>query len=117
MEKLIAILFLTREVSHRLHLKTKTYAHHMALNTLYDDIIDIADELAEGYQGKYGVMQDIPYLTWERDMDDTKTIEYLLAMYEKARKNCCMDDSYLQNIMDSATQLYRSTLYKLTNLR
>ena len=42
MEKLIAVLFLTREVAHRLHLKTKTYAHHMALGSLYEDVVEIA---------------------------------------------------------------------------
>lgn len=38
--RLIAILFLSREVAHRAHLNTKSYAQHMALGSFYDDIID-----------------------------------------------------------------------------
>ena len=51
MGELIAILFLAREIAHREHLKTRSFAAHMALNEFYNDIVERADAIAESYQG------------------------------------------------------------------
>ena len=49
--KAIGIMFAGRTVTHIQHLKTKSYAEHKALNEFYDEIIDLADGLAEATQG------------------------------------------------------------------
>ncbi len=43
---LIATLLLARDITHREHLKTRSYAQHMALGDFYTGIVDLADSLA-----------------------------------------------------------------------
>ena len=40
MEQLISLFFLARDIAHKEHLRTDSYARHMALGSFYDDIID-----------------------------------------------------------------------------
>jgi Family of unknown function (DUF5856) len=60
MEEIIGILFYARTIAHLEHLRTKSYAQHVALNTFYDEVVDLADKLSEAYQGCEGIMKDIP---------------------------------------------------------
>ena len=57
---LIALLFLARDLTHRAHLKTNSYAQHVALNEFYDAIVGFADTFAETYQGMKGIIANIP---------------------------------------------------------
>ena len=41
----VGALFLARDVAHSVHLNTRSYAKHKALNEFYDEIIDLADGL------------------------------------------------------------------------
>lgn len=54
--RLIAIMFLSRDVAHREHLRTQSYAQHMALGSFYEGIIDRADAIAEAYQGRHEII-------------------------------------------------------------
>ena len=49
-------LFLARNVAHSVHLNTRNYAKHVALQGFYDGIIDLADQFAEASQGRHGLM-------------------------------------------------------------
>ena len=62
MENLIATLFLARELAHREHLRTRSYAAHIALSDFYEGIIDRADAIAEAYQGGFELLGEIPIL-------------------------------------------------------
>ena len=55
----IGQLFLARDVAHSVHLNTRSFSKHMALNTFYDSIIDHADAFAEAYQGRHGLIGPI----------------------------------------------------------
>jgi len=114
---LIAILFLSREITHREHLKTDSYAQHMALGSFYEDIIGLADSLAEAYQGRVGRITDIPYLGGNTKGEIVQILKKLLEKVEEERKVCCPDDSTIQNIIDEVIALYLSTIYKLTFLK
>ena len=110
---IIAILFLSREQAHREHLKTKSYAAHVALGDFYTGIVDIADDFAETYQGLYGVLPDIPYLPASAGNMDV-VLESHLATIENDRQSLSENqDKPLQNIIYNACGLYASTLYKL----
>ena len=61
--KIVAVLFLARDLAHREHLTTTSYAQHIALGDFYPAVIDLADRLAEACQGRHGLMQDIPLLS------------------------------------------------------
>ena len=113
---LIAVLFLSREITHREHLKTKSYAQHMALGSFYEEIIGLADSLAETYQGRVGRIEDIPYLGGTSG-DIVEILKRLLSKVEEGRKECCPEDSTIQNIIDEIIALYLSTIFKLTFLK
>lgn len=118
MGELIALLFLSRDLAHREHLRTKSFAQHMALGDFYDAVVDVADELAETYQGRHGIIDKIPLL--ENDATGTidKVLETHLKWIEDNRYEAVdKADTALQNIIDEAVALYLRTLYKLRNLK
>lgn len=116
--RLIAILFLSREIAHREHLRTQSYAQHIALNEFYDAIVDRADAIAEAYQGRHGLIKDIPILDNDLSGAIDDVLEKLLKMVEKIRYTAVeKDDTAIQNLIDEAVAQFLSTLYKLRNLK
>jgi hypothetical protein len=114
----IALLFLSREVAHRAHLATTSYSQHMALGAFYEGIVPLVDTLAEAYQGRNGLIDDIPILDRESPADILETLTTHLAWVEANRYEAApKEDSTLQNIIDEIISLYLSTLYKLKNLK
>lgn len=110
----VGMMFLARDVAHSAHLNTRSYAKHVALNTFYDEIIDLADKFAEAYQGKYGLIGPITLMSAKKTNNVVDFLEGQLDDLEKMRyevveKEC----TPLQNIIDEIFGLYYSTLYKL----
>ncbi len=110
----VGMMFLARDVAHSAHLNTRSYAKHVALNTFYDEIIDLADKFAEAYQGKYGLIGPISLMSAKKTNNVVDFLEGQLDDLEKMRyevveKEC----TPLQNIIDEIFGLYYSTLYKL----
>lgn len=124
MEDLIATLFLSREFAHRRHLAVTgagSYAAHKALGAFYDRIVDRADAIAEAYQGRHGLMDEIPYLDGpkgKKSIAATATwLEGQLDKIEEMRYDCCpKTDTAIQNLIDEAIATYLSVIYKLRNL-
>jgi len=116
--EMISLLLHSRNQTHILHLQTKSYAEHKALNDYYDGIVGLVDGLVESYQGKYGIISG--YKSY--DISDYKstesTIKYLSELCDKVTKlrKCC-DDSWIQNQIDNVCELINSTLYKLRFLK
>lgn len=113
-EKFIGTLFLARDVAHSIHLNTRSFAKHSALNTFYDEIVDLADKFAEAYQGKYGLIGPIALMSAKKTNNIVEfledQVEELMKMrYDVVEKEC----TPLQNIIDEILGLYYSTLYKL----
>lgn len=118
MERLIAILFLSRDLAHRAHLRTTSYAQHKALGSFYDGIVDLADSLAEAYQGRNGLMKDIPLLEDDEEGDIADVLQSYMDIIEDTRyKAVPKEDSPIQNKIDEVVGLYLTTLYKLRNLK
>ena len=115
----LGIMFLSRDVAHRAHWRTKSYSQHVALAGFYDGIVDKADAIAEAYQGRYHIISDVPILGDEGEQEDiAECLQSHLDDLEKLRYMCCdKEDTPLQNLIDSAIELYLSTLYKLRNLK
>ena len=114
MEHLMSLLFLARDLAHREHLKTKSYAQHKALGNFYKGIIENADAIAEAYQGQYGLMKNIEILGYK---DSKEIIIELQAQVKWIKDNrykiCEKDDTPVQNLIDAAVETYLSALYKL----
>lgn len=113
-EVFIGQLFLARDVAHSVHLNTRSFAKHMALQAFYEGIIDLADKLAEAYQGRYGLIGPIELQTAKKTGNIVDFLESQLSELEEIRyKVIDKKDTALHNIVDEIVGLYLSTLYKL----
>ena len=108
---LIGHLFLERDVAHSVHLNTRSYAKHKALGKFYPAVVDLADTLAEAYQGRYGLIGPITLHSAEKTNNIVDFLEDSLKKIKKEREE--YDDTAIQNIIDEIEGLYLSTLYKL----
>jgi len=110
----VGMLFLARDVAHSVHLNTRSFAKHMALQGFYEEIVGLADSFAEAYQGKHGLMGPISLMSAKKT---TNIVEFLqdqvdeieAERYKVVDKDC----TPLHNIIDEILALYLSTLYKL----
>lgn len=110
----VGTLFLARDVAHSVHLNTRSFAKHSALNSFYDEIVDLADKFAEAYQGRHGLIGPISLMSAKKTTNIVEFLEDSLADIEKCRYEVCdKSDTPLQNIIDEVVGLYLSTLYKL----
>jgi DNA-binding ferritin-like protein len=110
----VGILFLARDVTHSVHLNTRSYSKHKALQKFYESIIELADNFAEAYQGRHGLMGPISLQSAKKT---TNVIDFLQNQLEEIEadryKVCDETDSAIQNLIDEIIALYLSTLYKL----
>jgi len=110
----VAILFLARDVTHSVHLNTRSYSKHKALNKFYDEIIEVADDFAEAYQGRHGLIGPISLMSAKKTSNVIEFLEGQLAEIESVRYDVCdKADTSMQQLIDNIIQLYLSTLYKL----
>ena len=107
-------LFLARDVAHSVHLNTRSFSKHMALNTFYDEIIDHADAFAEAYQGRHGLIGPITLHSAKKTANIIEFLQDSLDQIEAARYDVVpKTDSSLQQLIDNIVELYLTTLYKL----
>jgi hypothetical protein len=110
----VGALFLARDVAHSVHLNTRSFSKHSALNEFYDDIVELADKFAEAYQGRHGLIGPISLMSAKKTGNITEFLEDSLSEIEKCRYEVCdKTDTPLQNIIDEIVGRYLSTLYKL----
>ena len=108
----------SRNQAHVFHLQTKSYAEHIALNAYYDAVVPLFDGIVESYQGKYGIIKNFKTFKVEQYKNNIKTISYfesLLDIIDNNRES--VDDSYIQNQIDTVQELINSTIYKLKFLK
>ena len=110
----VGILFLARDVTHSVHLNTRSYSKHKALNKFYDEIIEVADDFAEAYQGRHGLIGPISLMSAKKTSNVIEFLEGQLAEIESVRYDVCdKADTSMQQLIDNIIQLYLSTLYNL----
>ena len=110
----VGTLFLARDVAHSVHLNTRSFAKHSALNSFYDEVVELADKFAEAYQGRHGLIGPISLMSAKKTTNIIEFLEDSLADIEKMRYEVVeKTDTSLQNIIDEIVGLYLSTLYKL----
>jgi len=110
----VGMMFLARDVTHSVHLNTRSYAKHKALQKFYENIIDLADSFAEAYQGRHGLIGPIGLQSAQKTTNVVEFLENQLEEIEKCRYEVCeKTDTPLQNLIDGIVELYLSTLYKL----
>jgi hypothetical protein len=110
----VGMLFLARDVAHSVHLNTRSFSKHMALNTFYDGIVDLADKFAEAYQGRHGLIGPISLMSAKNTSNILDFLQGQMDEIDKVRYEVCdKTDTPLQNIIDEISGLYLSTIYKL----
>ena len=110
----VGMLFLARDVTHSVHLNTRSYAKHKALQKFYENIIDLADGFAEAYQGRHGLIGPISLMSAKKTGNVVEFLQDQLDEIEAGRYDVCKkEDTPLQNLIDGIIELYLSTLYKL----
>ena len=113
-DKFLGMLFLARDVTHSVHLNTRSFAKHQALGGFYDEIIDLADKFAEMYQGKYGLIGPIALMSAKKTSNIVEFLEDQAAEIESIRYDVVdRECTPLQNVIDEIVGLYYTTLYKL----
>ena len=110
----VGMLFLARDVTHSVHLNTRSYAKHKALQKFYEDIIDHADAFAEAYNGRHGLIGGISLQSHNKTANVIDFLQNQLDEIEAARYDVVdRKDTSLQQLIDNIVELYLTTLYKL----
>ena len=110
----VGMLFLARDVTHSVHLNTRSYAKHVALQGFYDEIVELADGFAEAYQGRHGLIGPISLMSAKKTTNVVEFLQDQLEEIEKCRYEVCdKTDTPLQNLIDGIVELYLKTVYKL----
>jgi DNA-binding ferritin-like protein len=123
MEELASILFHSRTQAHVFHLGVSgagAYAAHVALQGYYEEIVGLTDALVESFQGKNGLIEFKQVAGIDNNCDTRNIIAYfdkLIAIVKTLRQAPDLQDSYLQNQIDTVEELIYSTKYKLINLQ
>lgn len=102
--------------AHILHLRSTSYAEHMALGTFYEELPDLVDSLAEAMQGNAQELLTFP-IDYYAPADTALEELTQLQEYVKQERANVMQDSEIQNIIDEIATLIDSTTYKLRFLR
>jgi len=110
----IGLLFLARDVAHSVHLNTRSYATHKALEEFYSPLPDLADRFAETYQGHHGLIGPVALQSAEKNNDIVEFLQGQVEALNKGRYEVC-DESFtpIQNIIDEIIAHYLRALYKL----
>ena len=117
-EQLIARVFYARNLAHWSHWRATgkgSYAKHKALGNFYDDVIDELDDLVEAYQGAYDLVGSIPAET-SKKTEILAVLEDDAGWIEEHHEEICGGNRAVANLIDSLTDTYLSTIYKLRNL-
>ncbi len=121
MEELASLLLESRTQTHSFHLGVRgvgAHSAHLALGDYYDSIGDLIDGLVETYQGKEGLIQLSGIGVLDKNNDIKNIINYfekLCTMVAKLRQNPKLQDSWIQNDIDTVVSLLYKTKYKLVN--
>jgi len=116
--RFIVCLFAARDKAHTLHLATKLFSKHVALNELYDLLLEFADKMAETYQGKYGILSiNIPAADMFNQDDEISFVAALTDWLNGPARSLIGTDDFIINLFEELLgEVYRIK-YKLENLK
>ena len=101
-------------MTHSVHLNTRSFSKHTALNIFYERIIGAADDFAESYQGRHGLIGPITLHSASKTSNIIEFLEDSLKQIENARYEVAdKTDTSLQQLIDNIIEIYLRTLYKL----
>ncbi len=116
----IGTLMQSRNQAHIYHLQASgegSYAAHKALQTYYETIIDLIDEIVESYQGRYGILSGYAMSGQLKEDNAYYMYFHALSQFVEKIRTQCPQDSFIQNEIDNVVKLIESTKYKLKFLQ
>ena len=115
----ISCIFAARDKAHKLHLGTKSYAHHMALNELYVLLAEYGDKMTETWQGKHGITTiGVPASVGVFDQPYANTfIQTFTDWLENKGRLLIGTDSFIINQFEELIGEVFRIKYKLDNLQ
>lgn len=117
-EQLITRTFQARDIAHRAHWKTRSFAEHMALGEFYDQVIDKIDDIVETYQGEFGLVGAFGVKV--EAMGNTDIVKFLQGESDwimENRGSIADGSTAIENLLDNLLETYGRTIYKLVNLK
>lgn len=93
-----------------------SYAKHVALGELYDEITDKLDYFVEVYQGAFGIVDGIE-IPESDNTDIMPRIQREISWIQTNREKIAGEVSALENILDDIVGVYLHKYYKLENLK
>lgn len=118
-EYIKAKLFSLHNSAHSLHLDTRSFAEHSALNTLYTELVEYKDKICEllmGYQKGKRIgnqkLDELPTYSQEAVNQLVKDgMSFSKELYEWAEEKGYCD---VENTAQALSGLFSQTLYRLT---
>lgn len=103
---------------HYLHLKSTSYAQHVALGDLYDALPGAVDGLVEVWQGRYQTLLEYPTQGVTSPSDP---LDFVLKLHGYVINNrysfAPIEDTEIQNMIDDLIATLGKTAYKLKFLK
>lgn len=115
--ELVARCFDARTVAHFAHLRTRSYAEHMALGEFYDAIGEAGDRFAECCMGVEGFITEYPVI---RPDASASMVEYLPRLHgwvTEHRTECADGSTELANLIDEILAVIDKAFYRLKFLK
>jgi len=116
--ELLITLLNAATVGHVLHLQSRIYSEHKALQGFYQGLPDLVDGVIEAWQGRHQELVQYPDQMVEvsEHKDSLEYLMFLKILVEEDRY-VLGDESEIQNLVDGIAELIDSTIYKLTFLK
>lgn len=115
--ELVARCFAARTAAHFLHLKSTSYAQHVALDEFYTALIDKADAYAECCMGVEGIFKSFPNVPVPLDLSPLDLLTGLHKWVADHRTECACDSTELANLIDEILAVIDRAFYKLKFLK
>jgi len=115
--ELVARCFAARTAAHFLHLRSTSYAQHVALNEFYTAIVDKADAYAECHMGVEGIFKSFPAIALPLGSDPLGLLTDLHDWVSKHRDACACGTTELANLIDEILAVIDRAYYKLKFLK
>lgn len=112
MEEVIHLLLQSRDYAHFKHWNDRLLGKHEALGTYYEEILDIADRLAEVFMGSDGTIPIPDAIKMPDETDPSVYLTNISRAIDQLVRNVARED--LKNILAEALELINRTLYRLS---
>jgi hypothetical protein len=99
------------------HWKVKSFSMHMALGELYDELLELTDELFEMYMGKYGTDAHVE-LSDANPFSEQDPVEFVRQLFTflGVQHDRIPQDKWLVNKFEELQGIVARVKYKMENL-